>query len=386
VRSIPGLLVALITASPPASEVAATGLTESRRIRDADIRFFESRIVRDPGGALDLVRLGGLLLLRYRDRGDEQDLVTAERAARRALSNRGRHNDAGWRLLTAALSGQHRFLEARRGAERQVAMAPEDAAAQAILGEVLLELGEYPAADRIFRRLTPRRFEPALAPRYARWLELRGQAGAARRLLESARDAATGAGDLIPFEQRAWYDLRLAELAFRFRAWRTAAREIENGLARVPDDWRLLALAARLALRTGTVDRAIDFGNASLAQRLDPATLATVGDAWQRKGNPGRAEEHFRAMEAMSQSPPGGFHRSWYLALLDHDRRIPEVLARVQADLETRRDVYGYDLFAWALYKSGRTAEARRVMSQALAWGTEDPELRARARILGVVR
>jgi hypothetical protein len=54
--------------------------------------------------------------------------------------------------------------------------------------------------------------------------------------------------------------------------------------------------------------------------------------------------------------------------------------------LETRRDVYGYDLFAWALYKSGRTAEARRVMSQALAWGTEDPELRARARILGVVR
>jgi hypothetical protein len=278
VRSIPGLLVALITASPPASEVAATGLTESRRIRDADIRFFESRIVRDPGGALDLVRLGGLLLLRYRDRGDEQDLVTAERAARRALSNRGRHNDAGWRLLTAALSGQHRFLEARRGAERQVAMAPEDAAAQAILGEVLLELGEYPAADRIFRRLTPRRFEPALAPRYARWLELRGQAGAARRLLESARDAATGAGDLIPFEQRAWYDLRLAELAFRFRAWRTAAREIENGLARVPDDWRLLALAARLALRTGTVDR-------SATLRSRSALIRPLSPPWETPGS-----------------------------------------------------------------------------------------------------
>ena len=367
----------------PEPEESRARVEESRRIRDADIRFFERRIARDPGGALDLVQLGMLLLRRYWDRGDEADLLAAERAARRALANRGRRNDAAWRLLAAALSGQHRFLEARSAAERLVAMAPDDPAARATLGEILLELGEYLAADRIFQRLSPRRFEPALAPRYARWLELRGQASAARRLLEAARDDAARAGDLIPFEQRAWYHLRLAELAFRFGARRSAAREIGNGLALVPDDWRLLGLSAQVALATGDFDRAIASGNASLAQHLDPATLATVGDAWRRKGDTLQAEQYFGAMEAMSQAPPGGFHRSWYLALLDHNRRIPEVLARVQADLETRQDIYGYDLLAWALYKSGRVAEARQAMTRALAWGTEDPGLRARARTIG---
>ena len=367
----------------PGLEESRARVEESRRIRDADILFFEQRIAADPGGALDLVQLGVLLLRRYRDRGDEADLLAAEHAARRALANRDRRNQAAWRLLTAALSGQHRFLEARSTAERLVAVAPEDAAARAILGEVLLELGEYPAADRIFKRLAPRRFEAALAPRYARWLELRGQAGAARRLLEAARDDAERAAELIPFEQRAWYHLRLAELAAQFGAFGDAVREIRNGLALVPDDWRLLGLSARVALATDDLDRAIASGDASLAQHLDPATLATVGDAWRRKGDTLQAEQYFRAMESMSQAPPGGFHRSWYLALLDHDRRISDVLARVQADLAARPDIYGYDLLAWALFKSGRVAEARQAMSRALAWGTEDPGLRARARAIG---
>ena len=381
--ALAGAVVACGGGTGPGLEESRAPVEESRRIRDADILFFERRIAGDPEGALDLVQLGGLLLRRYRDRGDEADLLAAERAARRALANRDRRNEAAWRLLTAALSGQHRFLEARRTAERLVAVAPDDDAARAILGEVLLELGEYPAADRIFQRLAPRRFEAALAPRYARWLELRGRAGAARRLLEAARDDAARAGDRIPFEQRAWYHLRLAELAARFGAWRTAVREIGTGLALVPDEWRLLGLAARVALATDDLDRAIASGNASLAQHLDPATLATVGDAWRRKGDTLQAEQYFRAMEAMSQAPPGGFHRSWYLALLDHDRRIPEVLARVQADLETRPDIYGYDLLAWALFKSGRLAEARQAMARALAWGTEDPGLQARARAIG---
>jgi tetratricopeptide (TPR) repeat protein len=362
--------------------IAMAGADAARRVRDQDIGFFEARVGRDPTGALDLIQLGGLFLRRFGDAGDERDLVAAEQAARRSLDNRSRRNAPAWQLLTAALLGQHRFVEARVAAERLVAANPEDAVAHATLGEVLLELGEYPEADRVFRRLQPRRFEAALAPRYARWLEIRGQAGAARRLLETARDHAARAGDVVPVSQRAWYELRLGELALRFGAHREAARRIAAGLALVPDDWRLLAASARLSLATGDPDRTIALGDSSLSRHLDPATLAAVGDAWLRKGDPARAEEYFRAMESMSRAPSGGFHRAWYFALLNHGRRIPELLAAVQRDLETRRDVYGYDLLAWALFKSGRVAEARAAMGQALAWGTEDPELRARARAI----
>ncbi|HEY9519067.1 MAG TPA: hypothetical protein VIQ98_07390, partial [Gemmatimonadales bacterium] len=126
-----GAVVACGGGTGPGLEESRARVEESRRIRDADILFFERRIAGDPEGALDLVQLGGLLLRRYRDRGDEADLLAAERAARRALANRDRRNQAAWRLLTAALSGQHRFLEARRTAERLVAVAPDDDAARA---------------------------------------------------------------------------------------------------------------------------------------------------------------------------------------------------------------------------------------------------------------
>ena len=58
--------------------------------------------------------------------------------------------------------------------------------------------------------------------------------------------------------------------------------------------------------------------------------------------------------------------------MLDHGRQVPQVLEAARAELETRHDIYGYDLFAWALYKQGRTLEARRAMSTALAQGTQD--------------
>jgi hypothetical protein len=79
------------------------------------------------------------------------------------------------------------------------------------------------------------------------------------------------------------------------------------------------------------------------------------------------------AVSALSQ--PGAIHRAWGLFLLDHDRDVPRVLREAQREIRTRRDVYGYDLLAWALYKSHRISDARRASDAALAQGTEDATL-----------
>jgi tetratricopeptide (TPR) repeat protein len=364
-------------------QVRAAGRSEpsAAEIREADIGFFRQRIQRDPSGALDLIRLGALYLARFRQSGDEADLAAAEAAARHSLGNRKTRNTEAIHLLSAALLGQHRFTEARATAERLVQLDPDGAVAQASLGEVLLELGEYPAADQIFRKLSAQRYSLAVAPRYARWLELRGRVGEARRLLEWAR-AETELRDPGAAEQLGWFELRLGELALRFGAHREARERLEAGLTRVPGNWRLLAARARLALATGDFATAITLGDSSLARHLDPATLAEVGDAWRALGDSAQAADYYRAMEAATQAPRGGFHRGWYLALLDHDRRVPEVLTAVTRDLTERRDVYGYDLLAWALYKSGRITEAKEAMANALAWGTEDPLLIAHAKAI----
>jgi tetratricopeptide (TPR) repeat protein len=80
-------------------------------------------------------------------------------------------------------------------------------------------------------------------------------------------------------------------------------------------------------------------------------------------------------MEVAVSGQPGAYHRAWSLFLLDHDRRIPEVLANVRKEIETRKDIYGYDLLAWALHKSGRDREARLAMNEARRLGTRDAML-----------
>ncbi|HEX9895060.1 MAG TPA: tetratricopeptide repeat protein [Gemmatimonadales bacterium] len=374
-----GVLVIPIEGGEPTPLVSP--LPPPGDVREADIRFYQARVTTDPIGALDRMRLGALLLDRARASGEARDLIRAEELARESIALRQAHNAAAWHLLAAALLGQHRFLEALEVAERLVAMNPEATGARALRGEILLELGRYPAADSVFAGLGLQRYQPNVAPRYARWLELRGRSGGARRLLERARVDAVRNG--LPDDQIAWYHLRLGELALRHGRHRQARGWLESGLAIRPADWRLLAVRARLALAEGDGQLAIALGDSSLSLHFDPATLALMGDAWAREGEPSRAEAFFRGLEtAAGSAPRGGYHRAWYLALLDHQRQVPLVLAQVTRDLETRQDIYGWDLLAWALHQSGRRAEARAAMSLALQWGTDDPDLRRHTRAI----
>ena len=151
-----------------------------------------------------------------------------------------------------------------------------------------------------------------------------------------------------------------------------AAREFENGLAVLPGDHRLLAAKARLAAARHQWRDAIAYGDSSVVVALDPATLGVVADAYAALGDTARAAEYARTMEVAVGQQPGAYHRAWSLFLLDHGRQIPQVLAAAQQELATRRDIYGYDVLAWALYKQGRAADARTAMAGALAQGTQD--------------
>ncbi|HEY7770439.1 tetratricopeptide repeat protein, partial [Longimicrobium sp.] len=75
------------------------------------------------------------------------------------------------------------------------------------------------------------------------------------------------------------------------------------------------------------------------------------------------------------QGQTAGFHREWGLFLLDHGGDVAMVTERARAELAERRDVYGHDLMAWALFRAGRHGEARVQMKQALRLGTRDPLL-----------
>lgn len=385
-RVSPWLVAALATALVRSGAAADTAPADrgvpAVAHRDADITFFERRVAADPIGAADRARLAALYLQRGRETGDFGDYRRAERLARRSLALRVAHNANTYGTLTAALLAQHRFVEARAAARALTAQEPGVPRHQAGLAEIDLELGRYGEARALFDSMWPARHDLAVATRLARWAELTGRTDLARRLLEQALTDARGRADL-PAEQLAWFHLRVGDLALRHGRLEDAGWALRAGLAVRPGDYRLLAALARLEAARGRWRRAVAYGEDAIAAVPDPATFGLISDAYQALGDSGAAAQYAHAMEVAVAGQPGQWHRAWSLFLLDHDRRVPEVLAKAREELATRHDIYGYDLVAWALHKEHRDREARAAMVRALALGTDDPQLRAHAAAIG---
>jgi tetratricopeptide (TPR) repeat protein len=361
-------------ARPPAAQTAPPAPAPPRtdeRVRDLDIAFYTERAARDPTGATDLAQLAALYLQRARETGDPADAIRAERAARRSLHNRAARNERARMVLTSSLLAQHRFADALAVARALSASEPDVAPYRASLGEIQLELGRYDEARATFQSLAGQVRELSVAPRYARWLEIEGQPEEARRILVTARSDAQRSANLPP-EQRAWFSLRLGDLDLRMGRIEDAAREYDEGLRAHPDDYRLLAALAHLSAVRREWARAIDYGERSIVVALDPATLATLSDAYAALGDTARAEDYMRVLDVAVLRQPGAYHRAWSLFYLDHRRHLSRVQAKIRAELRTRRDIYGYDLLAWALHTAGHDAAARAVMARALAEGTQD--------------
>jgi tetratricopeptide (TPR) repeat protein len=350
-------------------------------IRDLDIAFYADRAARDPRSARDFTQLAGLYLQRARERGDNGDLVRAEQIARHSLALRGARNDQAYGVLASSLLAQHRFVEALEVGRALLAADTTSIAARGLVAETELELGHYPEAARLFGMLATYQADPGVAPRLARWEELRGHPLAARRLMRQARDAASRR-QAMPPEQLAWFQLRLGDLALRAGQLDEAERELQAGLGILPSDARLLAAMTRVAAARHDWRRAVELGGLAVAQTLDPATLGLLADGYAALGDTATAASYDRAMGLSVLGQPGPYHRAWSLYLLDHDREVPRVLAKVREELTTRRDVYGYDLLAWALHKSGRDADAVAPIRRALALGTRDAMLQYHAGMI----
>jgi tetratricopeptide (TPR) repeat protein len=363
------------------AEASASPRFSEAEVLEMDLAFFQARVARDSLSARDFAELSRLFLQRARAGGGDGDFRRAEGHARHSLRLRTGRNAEAFQVLASSLMGQHRFQEARSVAEGLLALDSSSVSARATLGEIQLELGAYDQARRTFGMLFTRRNDLSVAPRYARWEELRGRPAEARRLLREARHEASGRHGM-PAAHIAWFHWRLGDLALRHGQLREAERELRAGLLKVPEDHRLLEALARVAAARGHWSEAIEYGERTIARTLDPAALGLLYQAYAASGDSVKAEEYYRAMSVSVLGQQDTFHRLWGLLLLDRGGEVPTVLARAEREIEVRRDVYGWDLLAWALYRSGRVAEAHEKMQQALALGTRDASLYYHAGII----
>jgi tetratricopeptide (TPR) repeat protein len=347
---------------------------EQAELTEQAIRYHAARVQADARGAADRANLAGMYLQRSRETGEFGDVLKAEEMARASLAIRARGNAKAFRQLAASLLAQHRFSEAMVIARELVRIWPEDPAHRALLGELQMEVGDYAAAEVTFGTIRQHADNLAVAPRLARWAELHGRPDQARVIFAAALRQALYRTDFTA-EQMAWYYLRLGDVELRSGRIGEAEKAFRSGLVISPGDYRLLSAMARLEMARGRYQQAAELGEEAVATVLDPATLGIVSEAYALLGDRERSGEYARAMKVAVQGQAIGFHREWSLFLLDHGGDVAQVTERARAELAERRDVYGHDLMAWALFRSARPVEARAQMKQALRLGTRDPLL-----------
>ena len=352
-------------------ERLAAAALRDRKSRDDQIRVWSAALRADSGSAIALAQLAALNVQKARETGSERYYPVAEEMARRSLELRTQRNAKTYVVLASTLLAQHRFAEARDAAVAAHALEPDVPQYRALLAEIDMELGDYSAAARGFAGLGAYRTHLSIGPRLARWAELTGQERAARDILERLVVAAEQRRDL-PSEQLAWFHFRLGDHYRRHGRARRARASLQRALAVNPGDYRVHKTLAELSLAEGRVTVALEHARAAVLASRTPETLLTLATALRESGYTPEAQALEREVVASVGSDGGSFERAWHAYRLDWNVSVNDVTRAVEREITQRSDVQGYDLLAWAYYRSGRISEARLASEQALRTGTSD--------------
>jgi tetratricopeptide (TPR) repeat protein len=367
------------TSNPLITIPAARPIPPGNDGSETAIRFLEDRVKRDPDDFIALNKLAGYYLLRLRETGNVTWLDLATRAARSSLKAiPAEQNVEGVSLLAQVEFAAHDFAAARNHAEQLTKLEPRKGYPYLLLGDALMELGDYDAARSAFREMEKRGgADVAARTRLARLAALEGDTPRAERIY--AETLALAVETVPPSRETiAWLRWQLGETAFGAGDYDKAEKHYRDSLTTFPNYYRALAGLGRALAAKGDLNGAIE--NYERATRLlpDPALVAALGDLYRLAGRTKDAEAQYALCEQMARiSSAGGRLHDRQLALFyaDHDLKPEEAYRLARSEYEARRDVYGADALAWAALKAGKSDEAQRMIKEALRLNTQDAKL-----------
>lgn len=354
------------------------------------IRFLEQRLQRDPDDITARNRLAGCYLRRFRESGDDRDLTLSAKAAAESLrSVPGPENTAGLAARAHAVFALHGFAAARDIGRQLVELEPDKRIGQEILGDALLELGDYAAAaDAYDRMLKLEEGEPDLSTesRFARLALLRGDVAAAREHFDAAIEfanmitASTGPG------VRAWCQVQAGQLAFNTGDWAGAETHYQAALSAKPQDWSAIDHLAELRAAQKRYGESVALYEALVGRVPRPELFQALGDVYATMGEREKAAEaHATALRKYrAAADAGSSHYFHHLAgfYSDVEPNPTEALKWARKDLGVRHSSYAYDGLAWALYQSGDYKAAAETEDHALIVPTKDAHLLYHASLI----
>src|SRR6267143_4697390 len=137
------------THSPVVTSIDATPGRDSSMTA---VRFLENRVKKDPDDLVAINKLANYYLQLYRETYDVTYLQLALHSARSSLSVLGvDQNLSGLLALAQAEYATHDFALARDHAKQLTEYQPQKSYGYQVLGDALLELGEYEQATQAYK-------------------------------------------------------------------------------------------------------------------------------------------------------------------------------------------------------------------------------------------
>ena len=363
-----------ISSAPPAKPIPAAA-----EASESAIRFLEERVKHDPDDFPALNNLAGRYLLKLRETGNLQWLDLAKRTAQASLKSvPAEQNPEGLHLLAQTEFAVHNFAAARDHAQRLAELDGRKAYPHQLLGDALLELGDYDAAKKAYWEMEKRQHSGYnTMTRLARMAQLEGNNDRARQLYG---DALRLAMDVVPPERETvgWTHWQFGELAFNTGAYAMAEKHYRDSLVTFTDYYRALGGLAKTQAAKGDLKAAIENYERATKILPDPVFIAALGDLYEATGRQQEANAQFALLEKMAMlSAANGevYNRVLAQFYADHDLKPEQAYQLAKHEYENRHDIYGADALAWTALKAGKIAEAQAAIKDALRLRTEDAKL-----------
>lgn len=369
------------TSAPLKTTVAETSAQPAAA--NETIRFLERRIKQNPDDFIAYNKLTSEYLQQMRETGDATYLDLASRAANASLGILPKQqNKGGLAALVLVKYSTHEFAAARDYAKQLIELEPGKGYPFQMLGDALLELGQYEEAEAAFRQME--QFggiqaitKSAMQQRMARLAALKGD-------LKSAASYYSAALKLVqdtpfpPPETVAYCQWQSGETAFAVGDYKKAENFYKDALASFPNYPKALASMGQVLAARGDLTGAIDFYERAVRRFPDLNFVAALGDLYKVAGREQDAARQYELAEQIGHlSELNGtlYNRGLALFYADHDLKTEEAYRLAAKEYETRRDIYGADALAWTALKAGKIPEAQAAAKEAIRFGTKDAKL-----------
>jgi tetratricopeptide (TPR) repeat protein len=354
---------------------APTGTTTGIAAIDHALKAWTTNLSRNDKDFLSATYIATLYEARGRLTGDIGDYSRAQTAVEQALAIVPDYSTA--QVLQARLRQTlHDFPGALAAARAILEKDPTVLQAVATEGDAQLELGDVKGAAAAFAALEKAAPGPAVTARLSRLAFIEGDTTSAIRLSERAWTEANAADETGA--SLGWYAYLAGMTAINTGAPDAALTWFQRALAAWPDSYLALAGKARAQAALGHPDDAIATYGQAIAIAPQPDALTALGDLYALRGEAKLAANQYATVDAIGHLAAINrqvYNRQLVLFSVNHDRDLASALTLAEQELAVRRDVYGYDTYAWALLANGRAADAEAAMTTALAFGTRDPLL-----------